>query len=151
MIAVGDSFTTKNQFHGFDAGLQGEIRRGSAFVNLLAKVAVGVNDQRADISGVTTATVPGAGTFTSAGGLLALSRNSGHFSRDEISVIPEFGMKLGYQISPRLRASVGYTVLFWNNVVRAGDQIDPCRGASAASRAGWHGPTAWPPSSPRRR
>ena len=30
----------------------------------------------------------------------------------------------GYQITPRLRGTVGYTFIYWPNVFRPGDQID---------------------------
>jgi hypothetical protein len=33
-------------------------------------------------------------------------------------------VKLAYQITPRLTASLGYTFLYWSNVARAGDQVD---------------------------
>jgi hypothetical protein len=39
-------------------------------------------------------------------------------------VIPEFGARAGYQMTPGLRAFVGYTILDWGEVVRAGNQID---------------------------
>jgi hypothetical protein len=77
-----------------------------------------------DIGGGTTVAVPGTAPVTSPGGLLALATNSGHFSRDEFSVVPELGVKAGYQATPRLRLTLGYTYLFWGKVVRAGDQVD---------------------------
>jgi hypothetical protein len=56
---------------------------------------------------------------------LALSSNIGHFSRgSEVSVIPDFEAKIGYQITQRLRATVGYSILYWDNVVRAADEVD---------------------------
>ena len=33
-------------------------------------------------------------------------------------------MTFGYQIAPRVRVLVGYTVVYWSNVVRPGEQID---------------------------
>ena len=58
------------------------------------------------------------------GALLALESNSGTFSRDEFSVVSEFGATLGYALSARSRFLVGYTFIYWPNVVRAGEQID---------------------------
>jgi hypothetical protein len=34
------------------------------------------------------------------------------------------GVNLGAQITPRLRARVGYTFLYWSEVSRPGNQID---------------------------
>jgi hypothetical protein len=44
--------------------------------------------------------------------------------RDEAGVVPELNVRLAYQVTPRLAACVGYTFLYWSDVVRAGDQID---------------------------
>ena len=58
------------------------------------------------------------------GGFFALSTNSGHFTRDEFAVLPEVNVNLGYQLTSRARACVGYSFLYLSNVVRLGDQID---------------------------
>ncbi len=124
-VVATDQFSTKNNFNGADLGLSAEFRRGPFTLNLLGSLSVGYNQQDVDIFGVTTVTVPGGGSVNSPGGLLALSSNIGHYSRgNEVSVIPEFEAKLGYQITPRIRATVGYTIIYWDNVVRAADQVD---------------------------
>jgi hypothetical protein len=38
-------------------------------------------------------------------------------------MIPELGVDLGYQITCRWRAHVGYNILYWGCVTRAADQI----------------------------
>jgi hypothetical protein len=124
-VVAADQFSAKNDFNGADLGLQGEFQRGRMSLSLVGKLAVGFNQQDVDIFGLTTATVPGSGSRTSLGGLLALSSNIGHFARgSEVSVIPDFEAKLGYQISSQLRATLGYSVIYWDNVVRAADQVD---------------------------
>jgi hypothetical protein len=40
------------------------------------------------------------------------------------SVVPEFGLKAAYQATPHLRLTLGYTYLFWEKVVRGGNQVD---------------------------
>src|SRR5262249_15573982 len=57
-------------------------------------------------------------------GLLAQPTNSGRFSRDVFSVVPEFGINVGYQLTDYCTAYVGYNFIYWTNVVRPGDQID---------------------------
>jgi hypothetical protein len=86
---------------------------------------VGNNHELLDVSGATTSAVPGMATVTRAGGLLALASNSGHFSRDHTVVIPEVGLKVGYEVTAGLRVYAGYSVLYWGEVARAGSQIDP--------------------------
>jgi hypothetical protein len=124
-ITAADEFGAKNVFRGFDCGLAADFRRGGLLLSLIGKLAVGFNQQDVDIFGTTTVTVPGSAPLTSQGGPLALANNTGHFSRGgEVSVIPEFDAKLGYQVSPHLRATIGYTIVYWDNVVRATDQFD---------------------------
>jgi hypothetical protein len=124
LINVTDSFSTRNQFNGGDLGLAGQLWRGPWVLGLLGKLAVGDNQQVVAATGSTSVTVPGHPTVVNPGGLLALSSNSGHFTRDRVSLVPEFGVNLGYQITPHLRIFTGYTLLYWFNVVRAGNQVD---------------------------
>ena len=59
------------------------------------------------------------------GGLLALLTNIGTYRSSSFALIPEFEFRAGYNITPRLRAFAGYTLIVWPNVARAGEQIDP--------------------------
>ena len=123
-ITVIDRFDTSNDFHGIDLGLAGEVRRGDWVLRGVAKVALGQTGGEVDVNGSRTATVPGFAPQTQSGGLLALSSNSGRFTRDRFGVVPEVGLQVGYQVTSYLRAYVGYDFLFWNDVVRPGSQID---------------------------
>ena len=89
-------------------------------IDLTGKVALGVSQQRVNISGLSQ----DAAGNTLPGGLRALTSNIGHFTRDRFSVVPEIGVNLSYHVTDRLRAFVGYDFLYWSNVVRPGDQID---------------------------
>ncbi len=124
--AIRDAFETENQFNGLDLGFLYRGQRGRQSLDLLFKMAIGTTRQIVDINGSTIATnaVPPANNFVGTGGLLALSSNIGHYERDRFSVVPELGLTYGLQLNPRWRVMVGYTFLYWNNVVRPGDQID---------------------------
>jgi hypothetical protein len=100
------------------------VRLNRLFANLTGKIALGDTHQTVDINGVTTITTPGGLATVRPGGLLALPSNTGHFSRDEFSVVPEGGVNVGYQATNNLRVYVGYTFLYCSNVVRPGDAID---------------------------
>ncbi len=39
-------------------------------------------------------------------------------------MVPQIALTLGYQLTPRLQATFGYSFLYWSRVARAGDQID---------------------------
>jgi hypothetical protein len=123
-INVADSFEGRNDLHALDVGLVGTWQNGPLSLVVRAQFAIGFDEEVVNIAGATTVTVDGAPPAVSNGGLLALPSNIGHHSRDEISLVPEVNLKVAYQISPRLTASVGYSYLYWSTVARAGDQID---------------------------
>src|SRR5262249_46513396 len=54
----------------------------------------------------------------------AQQTNSGRFTRDEFTVIPEMQLKVGYGLTPSLRTYVSYSLLYWSSVARPGDQVD---------------------------
>ena len=83
------------------------------------KLALGNTHSRVEINGSTTTA---ANTFS--GGLLALPSNMGVHNADQFSAIPELGATFGYDLTCHLRATVGYTFIYWGNVSRPGDQID---------------------------
>jgi hypothetical protein len=123
-VIVQDRFRTTNQFHGADIGLAGEIRWNKWSLGATARVALGCTNERVEINGVSTITVPGFAPVTSPGGLLALSSNSGTHTRDRFAVVPEARLRLAYEVGPRVSILAGYTFLYWSRVARAGDQID---------------------------
>lgn len=124
-IAVRDHFATANRFHGGQLGVMWERRWGVFSVNARASVALGATSQKLTIFGAQTRTRPGQLPLTYSGGLLAAGPNLGTFNRNEFSVVPEITLNLGYWLTPYLKAFVGYNFLFWSNVIRPGEQIDP--------------------------
>jgi hypothetical protein len=123
-LLVVDHFRTENRFNGGQIGLAGELRRGDFFLDWRGTLALGVTESETDINGATTITLPGGVPRTFSGGLLALPSNSGHFTHDRFSVVPAFGLRLGYQLTEHLRGFVGYDFLYWTKVARPGEQID---------------------------
>jgi len=123
-IGVNDQFTTQNDFYGFQIGGRGEWRRDRFFVNARALVGLGTTHQHVSINGATAFAPSGGAATVQPGGLLAQSSNIGNYSRDVFSAVPQIGVNVGYQITPQVRAYVGYTFMYWSNVVRPGDVID---------------------------
>jgi len=119
-----DSFDTENQFHGGELGLSYRDRMGQWSVEILGKVALGNTTSRVRVDGATFTTLPDGSSSRFSSGLLAQDTNIGSHRQNEFSVIPEVGVTLGHNFTRRLRASFGYTFIYWNNVLRAGDQID---------------------------
>ena len=120
---VSDRFSTTNEFTGFELGYVWGWQNQRWSIDLLNRIAIGGTRQQVDIRGSTVQDT-GAGPVTGPGGLLALPSNIGSYSRDELSVIPEFGATLGFALTKRLRLTAGYTFIYWSRVARPGDQID---------------------------
>jgi hypothetical protein len=127
---VNDHFATQNTFNGAQVGLDAEWRfRPRLTLGGLVKVAAGNMQQTINIYGSTTDTFTGPapafiGTQTQRGGTLAQPSNSGAFSTNRFIILPEFGVRLGWDITPHWRFIAGYNLIYVSNVVRAADQID---------------------------
>jgi hypothetical protein len=124
LIFVRDSFQTTNTFNGGQLGLTGEQWRGPWFLNWTGKLGLGNTHRVATIDGLTQVYPSTGGNTTFAGGLLAQGSNIGRHTSDAFSAVPELGINVGRQLTPRLRVFAGYTFLYWTNVWRAGEQID---------------------------
>jgi hypothetical protein len=120
---INDKFNSNNQFHGGELGFVAEARRERWTFELLSRLALGNNYQTVQIDGSTVISGSQQDDGTYQGGLLALPTNIGTYSRNQFSVIPQLNANIGYNLTPRLRAIVGYTFLYWGNVARAGEQI----------------------------
>jgi hypothetical protein len=122
-VELFDLFDTENQFHGGQIGITSQMRRCNWTLELLAKLALGNTHTEVLIDGSTTVRNPSGSTATGVGGLLAQRSNIGHYENDQFAVMPELGVRLGYDFCCRWRATFGYTLLYWSQVARPGDQI----------------------------
>jgi hypothetical protein len=118
-----ESFQTKNKFNGLQLGVAYQANFRRAWLESLIRVAVGNNQQSVNIFGSTAITQAGT-TENFSGGLLAQPTNIGNYRRKQFTMIPELGLTLGIRVKDWLHATVGYSVLYYPSVVRAGDQID---------------------------
>jgi hypothetical protein len=117
-----DQFDTRNQFYGGQIGLRSSYRRNDLTLNMTGKLAFGSTHEVVSINGAIGQT---AFPPTSApGGIYTQSSNIGRYTANQFGVVPAFEIKLGYQVTPRLNAFVGYDILYWNQVVRPGNQIN---------------------------
>jgi hypothetical protein len=120
---ITDNFETENRFNGGEIGLLFEVQRRRWSLELLTKIAIGTTQKVVTINGSTTSDENGD-VVTDPGGLLAQRTNMGTHEFDEFSAVPELGIALGYQLTRHTRLTVGYTLIYWSSVARAGDQID---------------------------
>jgi hypothetical protein len=85
---------------------------------------MGNTHQTATIGGQTVVSTPGQPVQTYNAGFLALGTNSGTYERDVFTMIPQFGAEVGYQLGCNWRVYVGYNIIYWGDVWRAGEQVD---------------------------
>ena len=121
---IRDQFNTTNEFNGGEIGFDSEIRRNRWSLDLLTKIALGDNHEICDIAGFTRNTSLTGVQTSQPVGLLATATNSGHHVTDRFAVVPEVTATLGFQLTGHTALTFGYTLVYWSQVARAGDQID---------------------------
>jgi hypothetical protein len=139
-FGLNDQFDAHNRFHGGQLGLRGDLIKGPVFVELIGKVAFGQTTEVVKAGGLTGLMPPGQPLTLLNGGLLALPSNTGRVVREAFAVLPEAGLKFGFQYKDHSRIFVGYNFVYLSDAVRPGDQIDravnpgqvPLLGGSAA-------------------
>jgi hypothetical protein len=126
-ITSHENFKATNQFYGGQFGVETHYRYGCFTLNFTAKAATGWVKQEVHIDGFSTTQVGAAPvqTFPNQSILYVQPTNAGSFSRNIFAVLPEFMVNLGYQITPHLRATIGYDYLDVTSVQRSGAAIDP--------------------------
>lgn len=122
-IASSESFSTSNEFHGVQLGMLHQANFNRLWLESMLRVAIGNNNQSVRVQGTTAITEAGV-TETYSGNLLAQRTNIGSREEDAFTMIPELGLTLGLRITDCLHATVGYSILYFPNVVRAAEQID---------------------------
>lgn len=120
-INLNDQFSTRNQFYGGQIGAKFGWETNRLSLEATGKLAIGGTHQVVDIQG--SSFVSGAGYFPNTG-FYAQPSNVGHYTATEFGIIPSVELKLSYQLSRAWRLFVGYDFLYWNQVVRPGNQID---------------------------
>jgi hypothetical protein len=122
-----DHFATTNRFNGMALGLSGIMRENRWSLSGMFKLGLGNMERSVDIDGSSTITVPGnpTSTNTTPSGLLARSTNDGNYVMNTFVVSPEVNATLGFRLTRRLEATVGYGYLGLPKVARVADQLDP--------------------------
>ncbi|MCS6977838.1 MAG: BBP7 family outer membrane beta-barrel protein [Gemmatales bacterium] len=123
-IYRSDEFAVRNRLVGAHAGLQVKVMTGPFFGSVLGRVSFGGMEQQLDIRGFTLVDSPTEAPEPYNGGFLALPSNEGVRDRWKFVAVPELTARLGCTFRHRYTLFVGYTILYWAEVLRAGDQID---------------------------
>jgi hypothetical protein len=121
---VSDTFQTRNHFYGGIIGLRSRYSFDRLSFDLTGRVALGSNYEVQNVWGAFTSINYPTPLTTGSEGVFAQPANEGRRSGSRFAVVPEVQLKLGYAVTPRLRATLGYDFLYMTNVLRPGDQID---------------------------
>src|SRR5207237_150086 len=115
-------FDTRNQFYGGQIGIRSTWQRDRLALDLTGKLALGSTHQVVNIAGdITQTAFPPA---AAQGGLFAQTSNIGRVTANQFTILPTLELKVGYQVNQRLSAFIGYDLMYWNQVVRPGNQIN---------------------------
>jgi hypothetical protein len=145
---VSDRFATHDQFFGGQLGVAGEFfLLDRLSVIGAAKLGLGATYESVEVQG-STLRIRGTTGTNIPGDVLAQPSNSGRFHRDPFSFLPEGLLNVGFYVTPHLRVSVGYDLLYWSRVTRPGDQIDTVIDASKAPSLAGSGAPASPTPHP---
>ncbi len=123
LYGLDDHLRVHNGFYGGQVGLKSEYTLGRWLFNARGTVALGADDQLVRAYGDRIYHTPQARTVTPYG-LLVEPSNAGKFRRTAVDMVSEVGVNMGYQLTHHVSLFAGYTFLYWNNPLRAGDQID---------------------------
>ena len=116
-VALSDRFDTENNFHGAECGIEFSQPLSYCWTfELLGKLAIGGTHSSVLIDGQQTSDADQ--------GLLALDSNSGTHSRNSFSAVTEIGLSMKRRFQCGVEATFRYTLVYWGDVTRAGDQID---------------------------
>jgi hypothetical protein len=129
-----DRFHNYNHFFGGQVGGRVRWHSNSLELGITGKVALGSTQQLAILDSSTTLNTPGSTPTSNPGGVLVQPTNTGRFFHSTFGVVPEFGLDLGYWLTPQIRVGLGYQFLYWNRVARPGNEIDTTVNAAQVPR-----------------
>src|SRR5262249_48061588 len=120
LVNFADQFGTSNNFHGFDLGLTGDVVWGPWTLTWLGTIALGDTFTSIEIGGSNTVAAPGLAPGPTPRGIYAPPANIGSTSSARLSLVPELSTGVSYRLADHVRASAGYSLLYWTGVVRPG-------------------------------
>jgi hypothetical protein len=133
---TGDQFSTTNHFYGATLGMRGRYHFGPFSVEATGRLSLGADNEMLNVSGSfqefntpVVSGMPGSANglrtvTTGPNGIFAQPSNEGSSSGSRFAVVPEVGIKLGYDVTPSMQLTVGYNFLYISSVLRPTDQID---------------------------
>ena len=124
-VVTNDSVRTRNYFNGAQAGFAASCNHGSFSFELQSTVALGVTTSQLDVSRTRAVTglpalaaLAGVPLPPGALGNVPLATATGNRT-NYFGVVPEVGLKFGWQPCDHVRLTFGYNFIYWSEVRRA--------------------------------
>jgi hypothetical protein len=124
IVSLRDFLQTTNNFYGAQLGIQGRLQSGPWNMDLGVRAGLGLNQEHLEATGRTLLTDPAGKTQYLFGGLF-VPPNLSRRDRSPVGYMSEVNVRIGYRITERWLASIGYTFLYWGNIIRPEGQINP--------------------------
>jgi hypothetical protein len=121
---ANDRFATQNSFYGSELGVRGRYQYGPFSVEGSVSVALGASNEVLNVNGGFVSYNFQGLVRSGPEGVFAQPANEGQFSSIRFAVVPEVALKLGYNITPSTRLTLGYDFLFDSSVIRPIDQVN---------------------------
>jgi hypothetical protein len=122
---IQDKFAGRNEFHGFEMGLQGRLQRRAQWLEGSALVALGGSRRVVFVEGSEIDVLGNQSSELDGGRLTSPLTNIGRSTDDQAQAIPRFRVAAGWQLSEKLSMHFGYNLIIWNGVVQAADHLPP--------------------------
>jgi hypothetical protein len=124
IVSVRDYLLTENSFFGGQIGLQARWECGPWSVDGGVRAGLGANEDHLETLGRTLLTDSAGVTRYLAGGLY-VPANAGSQDRTQLGCVTEVNLRVGYRITEHWLVSIGYTFLYWSDIIRPAGQINP--------------------------
>jgi len=124
IVQGNDHFGTGSELYAAALGLRGTRSGRRMELTTAGSIALGMNANEVAIQGSRLQSNPGVPASLASGFVFSEPTNIGTSKHRVFSVAPECKIGTSYWLTSRLAAEAGYSGLYWNNVVRPGDQID---------------------------
>lgn len=123
VVNVIDQFGTRNQFNGGQVGTRFQYQWGCLSLTGAALLGIGATHEVITVNGTTTVLPVNGAPVPLIGGNYA-TLQAGRYATDRFALAPAAQLAVGYQITPCIRAQIGYDFLYLSSVARPGNQID---------------------------
>lgn len=122
-VTVLDQFGTHNEFVGGQAGVRFQYMMNRWSFNGIGTLALGNTHETVTVNGSTNVyPVNSQPVFLQGGNYATLQ--TGTYSTNRFAVAPALTLNVGYQFTPFIRGTIGYSIIGLSSVARPGNQID---------------------------